>query len=254
MFVRCRSGVTRSGLPALPLALLLALCLSASIAQAAVHQVTVTGQVLFFDEPFPYSLNDPAPVTGGETFTLTFLFDDAAPQTSASGTDVATYGAATSNLQFTTSNGLAFSATQEGVLAAINAGANHQWSVFVSNGSPGYSGNLPDPLSAFNEDTFEDEDFGLADFSVTLLDAAEGAYVQTPPELVDPDVAVFETQFASILWTSFETGASLEAVLEVSSVTSTPLAAAPGLGGLGLGLLSAVLLGVGGVTSRRSRR
>lgn len=227
---------------------------SAPTAQATVHAFTVTGTVDFLDVPPDYIPSD-EPFVGGETFTLTFDFDDSTAQSSTNGTTVSSFAGAISNVSFSFSNGLSASATATDVLEADN-GSNHQWSFSLFTGSPGFTTDLPDPLVATNDISGMDEDFGLQSVNLVLLDLQAGAYSQSPPELVLPTSAVFEDAFVDVTWESFDSpGAFISAVTTVSSVSSTPIGGAvPVLTAPGLGLLLFGLGGTGATLLRRHAR
>ena len=232
--------------------------LGPSVASAVIYDVTLTGTVQFFDEPFPYTLNDPFPADPGDSFTLTFQVDDQAAQTSTNGTTISEYGSAVSNFSLTIENGLAASATSDGVLAADN-GSSHQWSLFADNGSPGFTSNFPDPLSVYDELLDEDQDFFFFSIDVFLFDNTASAYALSPPELVAPTPAVFTNQNVSVVWAGGGGGGppgQVSLVLDVTGFTATPVGgpAVPALGLPAAGLLLAGLTAIGGAgLARRAR-
>ncbi len=231
---------SRRQLTAAVASLLLLGTLLAAGAHAATASYEVTGSVLFFDAPEPYIMNDPEPVSGGETFMLTFDVDDALPLTGGNGTTVSSYDAAVTNISLTIDTGDTFDASVEGVLAADN-GSNHQWSFFAFESEPGASTTLPTVLSAYNFDTDTDEDFGLTSLNLVLLDLTSSVYGSSPPELVLPDPLDFGSQNLSISWVSFTTGAEIGIVFTINDVTVIP---EPGTALL-------LMLGLGGLASRR---
>lgn len=227
----------------LSLAVALTLC-AATVAGATIHSFTVTGVVEVLELPPDYFLDDAEPVSGGETFTLTFDFDDAAPFLSGNGTTLSVYDPAVSNLVLSISNGVSVSASSEGVVAADN-GSNHQWSWSLFSGAAGFATNLPDPLFATNDNSGSQETFGLQSIDFFLADPTGTVYTASPPELVLPTASVFSDQFLAIVWESFDSpGAFIRIETTVSSMTSTPVAAAvPGLGLPAIGLLAACAMG-----------
>ena len=226
--------------------LILAFCLAPLTAFGVIHQVTVTGSVELLEFPPDYSPSDPDPVDGGETFTLTFDFDDAAPLSSSSGSTISSYDTAVSNLSLVLSNGVTWTTAQDGVLAADN-GSNHQWSIQSFTGSSGFSSNLPDPLFVFNELGGEDESFGLQAMNFVIFDPTGTAYGSAPPELLLPSSSVFPDLFLDIVWESFDSpGNFVTIVTTVSSLSSTPVASAvPLLAWPTLGVLAFGSMGVG---------
>ncbi len=223
-------------------------------AMAGLHDVTITGTILGLDVPQDFFLNDPDPVDGGESFTLTFQFDDATPISGGNGTTISEYGAAISNLNFVISNGVTIGIASEGVLAADN-GSVHQWSVSVFTGSPGFTTNLPDPLSVYNSNTSMDESFGLQSLDVVLFDLTATVYSSSPPELVVPG-AQFGNPILDVTWQSFNSpGEFVRIQTSVSSVSSTPVGVAvPALELPALGLLISGSIAAGCAVLRRRHR
>lgn len=223
------------------------------VARADLHDVTITGSILGLEVPQDFSLNDPDPVDGSETFTLTFRFDDAAPLSGGNGTTISEYAGAISDLALTISNGLTLATSSEGVLAADN-GSNHQWSVFVFTGSAGFSSNLPDPLSVYNSNADADETFVLQTLDLALLDLTASVYSSSPPELVVPG-AQFDNPILDVTWQSVDSGEFVRILTSVSSVSSAPVGAAvPALGLPAIGLLVAGAITVAGGALRRRER
>ncbi|MFK7894735.1 MAG: hypothetical protein AB8G23_02805 [Myxococcota bacterium] len=226
----------------------------APAASAVVHSYTVTGSVLFLSVEPGYFLDDTPAFFGGETFVLTFDLDDASPQTSTNGTTVATYGAAISNWNLTFSNGPVATASTGGVLAAIGTGGGglHQWSNTYFLGSPTFSTSLVQTIFATDENTFETEVFELQTVDFSMFDLQSTGYSSTPPELLAPTLAVFETPDLEIIWASNESSATIAATISVSGVTvASGPAAVPVFGFPGLAVLVAGLGVVGGTAVRR---
>jgi hypothetical protein len=220
-------------------------------ALAAIHSYTVTGVVDFLEIAPNYTLNDPEPVSGGETFTITFEFDDQAVQTSTNGTTVSFFNFAVENFILSIDNGLNGSSPVETVLEADN-GSNHQWSIAAFPSGPS---NLPESLSVFNELTASNEDFWFEFIDLTLYDFTTTAYAVSPPELIAPSSASFADPRFFMSWMSHDDpGAWVNVRATVTNVSSNMSAPVPGLALPGLAVLALILVGVVGATRGKSGR
>ncbi len=233
----------------LGLAVLLAV-VSPAAARAAIHVVTIAGTVEGFVEPPGFLLDGSPPVNGGESFTLSFHLDDAAPRVSM-GPEFALYYPAISNVSFTISGVGSIGADAGFALTAINTSSNHQWSTFVESDALNFAGTPLETLSLSNTSLGEDEDFTLDYINVDLFDLSESVYTETPPELVAPSSSSFPLGFGQVYWLGGSSLASASIELSVDSVSSAPVGApVPLLAPAPLGLLGLGMTGVASIALR----
>lgn len=249
------------------LLLIAGLPLSVNGAQQA---YTMTG---FFDDPVisdvdgfgsttdNVALYDGPPLEAGDSFTLSFILDDQAAQSSTYNSPHsvgATYGNALTGLSLSVNGEIYWQSPVEDVGEYIhpNASGNHQWSFFGFNGSLQNGGELIEVLEVEDQDLNPPEivdELSFGGLSLFLLDTDSALFTQSPPELTTFDGSEFDLSWIELNWFGQGVDPSFQSLYDMSingqidniAVSSVPLPAA-------FWLFGSVLLALMPVARRRN--